>query len=115
MTDEKNIIAVFQPHRFTRFHGLWSEFLTSFEYADKVFITDVYAASEAPIEGVNSQEFAEKLSETIPCVQLKGSIANVAEQLLPRLKQDDVVIGLGAGTITTLGKDLLAIKEGAKV
>jgi len=112
---DKNIIAVFQPHRYTRFHGLWDEFLTSFEGADKVFITDVYAASESPIEGISSQEFAKKLSETIPCEHLKGSIADVAEQLLPRLKVGDVVIGLGAGTITTLGKDILAIKDVAKV
>lgn len=111
----KNIIAVFQPHRFTRFHGLWDEFLTSFEGVDRVFITDVYAASESPIEGVSSQEFAEKLSDTIPCEHLKGSIADVAEQLLPKLKTGDVVIGLGAGTITTLGRDLLAIKDGARV
>lgn len=112
---DKNIIAVFQPHRYSRFVGLWEEFLNSFNGADKVYITDVYAASENPIEGADSSLFAQKLSEKIPCVHLKGSIQEVAKQLLPTLKENDVVVGLGAGTITTLGKDLLELNKAAKV
>lgn len=112
---DKNIIAVFQPHRYSRFHGLWDEFLAAFTGASKVYITDVYAASETPIEGTNPEQFAALLSETIPCEHLKGSIEDVARQLLPKLKQDDVVVGLGAGTITTLGKDLLKMKDGVRV
>lgn len=112
---EKRLIAVFQPHRYSRFAGLWDEFLESFDGVDKVYITDVYAASESPISEAEPDKFAEKLSEKIPCVHLKGSISNVAEQLLPLLKSNDIVVGLGAGTITTLGKDLLAVKEGAIV
>lgn len=107
----KNIIAVFQPHRYSRFHGLWDEFLTAFDFADKVFITDVYAASETPIEGASSEDFAKKLSENVPCEHLSGSVSEVAEKLLPKLKSNDVVIGLGAGTITTLGNDLLSAKN----
>lgn len=111
----KNIIAVFQPHRYSRFQGLWNEFLGSFDGADRVFITDIYAASEDAIDGVSSEAFAEQLSSSIPCEHLKGNINQVAEQLLPKLKSGDVVVGLGAGTITTLGKDLLAIKNGVKI
>jgi len=112
---DKNIIAVFQPHRYSRFHGLWDEFLNAFEGVDRVFITDIYAASEAPIEGISPQKFAQELSKKIPCEHLSGSISDVARQLLPKLKENDVVVGLGAGTITTLGKDLLVVKDGAKV
>lgn len=111
----KNIIAVFQPHRYSRFAGLWDEFLTAFDYADKVYITDVYAASEQPIYEADSDKFAELLSKKIPCEHLSGNISEVARQLLPKLSPNDVVVGLGAGTITTLGKDLLSIKEGATV
>lgn len=111
----KNIIAVFQPHRYSRFHGLWDEFLTAFDDADKVYITDVYAASEDAIDGAEPKNFAEVLSNKIPCEHLTGSINEVAQQLLPKLKTDDIVVGLGAGTITTLGKDLLNLKNGAKV
>lgn len=97
------------------FAGLWDEFLTAFNDADKVFITDVYAASEQPIEDADSDKFAEILSKKTPCEHLSGSISEVARQLLPKLQANDVVVGLGAGTITTLGKDLLQIKEGATV
>lgn len=112
---DRNIVAVFQPHRYSRFAGLWNEFLNAFEGADKVFITDVYAASEKPIEGISPAKFVDELSAKVPCEHLKGSISEVAQQLLPTLKAGDIVIGLGAGTITTLGKDLLTIIEGAKV
>lgn len=113
--ENKNIIAVFQPHRYTRFCGLWDEFLTAFEGVDNVYITDVYAASESPIEEANPEKFAEELSKIQPCEHLSGTISQVAEQLLPKLKNNDIIIGLGAGTITTLGKDLLNIKNEAKV
>lgn len=112
---DKNIIAVFQPHRYSRFHGLWDEFLTAFDNADKVYITDVYAASEIPIEGAEPKTFADKLSINVPCEHLSGTISEVAQKLLPKLKQNDIVIGLGAGTITTLGKDLLNLRNGAAV
>lgn len=111
----KNIVAVFQPHRYSRFHGLWSEFLQAFDNADRVYITDIYAASESPIEEVHPENFAKELSSKVPCEHLSGSIAEVAQKLLPSLKADDIVIGLGAGTITVLGKELLALKEGVKV
>ena len=111
----KNVVAVFQPHRYSRFAGLMDEFLTAFDDANKVYITDVYAASETPIDGASPQEFAKKLSQKVPCEHLEGSIAEVAQQLLPMLKPDDIVIGLGAGTITTLGKDLLSLREEVKI
>lgn len=111
----KNIIAVFQPHRYSRFHGLWDEFLQAFNNADKVYITDVYAASETPIEEIHPENFAKQLSTKVPCEHLSGSISDIAQKLLPSLKPNDMVIGLGAGTITTLGKEMLVLKEGAKV
>lgn len=114
----RNVIAVFQPHRYTRLQNLWNEFMGAFSDVDRVVVTDVYAASEDPIEGVNSEAFTNELKEKIdiPCENLKGNMKTVAKQLFPTLKSGDVVIGLGAGTITALGKELLALHdEGAKV
>ena len=112
----KNIIAVFQPHRYTRLKNLWDEFLNAFDNVDKVIVTDVYAASEDEIEGINSEKFAEQLSQKVNCEYLSGSISDVAKKLYTELKNNDVVIGLGAGTITNLGKELIAIeKEGVKI
>ena len=114
----RNVIAVFQPHRYTRLQNLWNEFMGAFSDVDRVVVTAVYAASEDPIEGVNSEAFTNELKEKIdiPCENLKGDMKTVAKQLFPTLKSGDVVIGLGAGTITALGKELLALHdEGAKV
>lgn len=114
----RNVIAVFQPHRYTRLQNLWNEFMGAFSDVDRVVVTDVYAASEDPIEGVNSEAFTNELKEKIdiPCENIKGDMKAVAKQLYPTLKSGDVVIGLGAGTITALGKELLALHdEGAKV
>ena len=111
--DSKHIIAVFQPHRYTRLKNLWNEFLNAFNGVDKVIITDVYAASEDAIEGINSKRFAEELDAKldIPCEYISGNMQEVAKKLLPVLKPDDVVIGLGAGTITNLSKELLKLND----
>ena len=108
----KNVVAVFQPHRFSRLQSLWNEFLHAFDNADKVYVTDIYAASEKPIEGINAEKFTSELLTYVPCEYLSGKISEVAEKLLPKLDKDCVVVGLGAGTITTLGKDLLNAKNG---
>lgn len=112
----KRIIAVFQPHRYTRLKNLWDEFLNAFDKVDKVVVTDVYAASEDEIEGINSKRFTEELSKNVNCEYISGSVKDVARKLYPQLQRDDVVIGLGAGTITNLGKELLALdKEGVGI
>lgn len=109
----KNVIAVFQPHRYTRLQNLWNDFLNSFGGVDRVVVTDVYAASEAPIDGINSKKFTEELSQriSVPCEYISGNMNEVAKKLYPSLKENDVVIGLGAGTITALGKELLSLKD----
>ncbi len=85
----------------------------AFSDVDRVVVTDVYAASEDPIEGVNSLAFTNELKEKIevPCENISGDIKEVAKKLFPTLKSGDIVIGLGAGTITNLGKELLALNE----
>ena len=108
---DKRIIAVFQPHRYTRLKNLWNEFLDAFKGVDKVYVTDVYAASEDVIEGINSENFVKDLSSHVDCEYLSGSISEVARKLYPKLTENDVIIGLGAGTITNLGKELLALKD----
>lgn len=106
----EEIIAVFQPHRYTRLQSLWSEFLHAFDDASKVYVTDIYAASETPIDGVNSEKFTNELLTYMPCEHLSGSISEVACKLMPKLKKGCVVVGLGAGTITNLGKEILNMR-----
>ena len=99
---KENIVAVFQPHRYTRLKALWSEFSGAFENAGRVFVTDVYAASEDVIEGITGEKFASELGAEY----LSGDMENVTKELLPKLKSGEIVVGLGAGTITALGKNL---------
>lgn len=96
------VIAVFQPHRFTRLKGLWNDFLNAFDTVDKLFVTDVYQASEEPIEGINSENFVKDL-KIKDCKYIEGDMKNVAKKIYGDLKQGDVVITLGAGTVTQVG------------
>lgn len=100
---KENIVAVFQPHRYTRLKSLWEEFKTAFKGAGRIIVTDIYAASEDPIAGISAEKFSSELENA---EYMSGSISEVAEKLLPTLNNGNIVIGLGAGTITELGKNL---------
>ena len=101
---KERVVAVFQPHRYTRLKGLWEEFKKSFDNAKRIIVTDVYAASEDKIDGISGEAFA---SELPSAEYISGTMEEVGKKLLPTLKNGDIVIGLGAGTITDLGKCLL--------
>ena len=106
----KRLVAVFQPHRYTRLKSLWNDFkLVLGNFEGEVFVTDVFEASESPIEGITGENFAREINGEY----LSGNMENVAKALLPQLKDGDVVIGMGAGTITELGKYLLQFDEKA--
>lgn len=108
-TLNRRVVAVFQPHRYTRLHNLWDEFIEALQGVDFSVVTDVYSASEDVMEGVTGEAFADQLG----AVHLSGDMRAVAEQLLPLLQDGDVVLGMGAGTITNLGKELLDLDKGA--
>jgi len=101
----RRIIAIFQPHRYTRTMLLKDKFSGAFDAADKVIITDIYAASEKPIPGITGKTIADlidrKKVEFIPKKEL------IAERLAKELKPGDIVMTLGAGDIYTVGKELL--------
>ena len=95
------ITAVMQPHRYTRLHDLFDDFCASFNDADKVIITPVHAAGESPIEGIDHATLAEGLNRY---GHKDVTIINTEEELTPIIANDmqdgDMVICLGAGTIT---------------
>ncbi len=96
------LITIFQPHRYSRFKGLWNDFLSSFDKTDKLLVLDVYAASENPIEGASPEDFVKEIIHD-DAEYIKGSIAQAAEQILPLIKSGDTVLTLGAGDITKIG------------
>jgi UDP-N-acetylmuramate--alanine ligase len=95
------IIAVVQPHRYTRLQSLFEEFCTCFNDADAVVVADVYAAGETPIDGIDRDHFVAGLRahghrEVVPlpgAAELAGIVKGLA-------KSDDLVVCLGAGNIT---------------
>lgn len=104
------IIAVFQPHRYSRLQGLWKDFLEAFNSVDKLIVTDVYNACEEPIENINSENFVKEIKHN-DCVYIPGDMMSVAKSIYPMLKEKDIVITLGAGTVTQVGKYLKNISE----
>ncbi|MEP6945234.1 MAG: UDP-N-acetylmuramate--L-alanine ligase [Acidobacteriota bacterium] len=100
-------VVIFQPHRFSRTQELMDEFVVAFNNADVLYVLDIYAASEQPIEGVT----AEILTENIRKYGHKnahfiGDIETATERVLPDLQAGDLVITLGAGSVTRLSDEI---------
>jgi UDP-N-acetylmuramate--alanine ligase len=96
----QRILVAFQPHRYTRTHNLFHEFSTAFDQADAVFVTDVYAAGEAPIEGATGEALAEAIARQGHRAARYVKDRRELEQLLAeQAEPGDVVIALGAGDI----------------
>lgn len=100
------VIAVFQPHRYTRLQNFWHEFIDSLNEADIVYVCDVYAASEDPIKDISSEEFIKQM-KNMNSSHIKGALDNVAKEIIKEIQQDDIVLTMGAGTITKLGGIIL--------
>ena len=102
-----NVIAVVQPHRFTRLQGLFAEFCTCFNDADTVLVADVYPAGEAPIDGVNRDALVAGLSARgHRNAQALPSPAALAPMIRDLARPGDFVVCLGAGSITNWAQAL---------
>ena len=104
----RNIIAVFQPHRYTRTKDLFKEFLNCFKAADHIILTDIYAASEKAIKGVTSKKLFVEMKRTgIRKVEYvkKDAITNHVKNIA---KEGDIILILGAGDIGKVAAELEA-------
>jgi len=97
------VIAVFQPHRFTRLANLWNDFVKCFKDADIVYLCDVYPAGEAPVENINSENLSKEITSA-ESFYVSGNLEDVAEAVSKNLCEGDIVLTMGAGTITQLGQ-----------
>jgi UDP-N-acetylmuramate--alanine ligase len=98
---EGRVIAVVQPHRFTRLESLMEEFSTCFSDADAVFVADVYAAGETPIDGVDKLALVEGIRRFgHRSVQALESVEALPGVIAAEAKDGDLVVLLGAGDIT---------------
>ncbi|WP_083680724.1 UDP-N-acetylmuramate--L-alanine ligase [Archangium sp. Cb G35] len=106
----RRTVVAFQPHRYTRTHDLLNEFATSFNDADVVFVTSVYAAGEERIPGATGDALAEAVrAHGHRDVTFVEKRTELAKALLPRLREGDIVLTLGAGDITQVGPELVEL------
>jgi len=104
----RRIHVLFQPHRYTRTQALMDDFARAFHQADTVHVTDIYPASEAPIEGVTSQLLAERLQTfghrgAVYAGDLNSGIASVLRAAQP----GDAIVTLGAGSVSQAGNTIV--------
>jgi len=100
--------VIFQPHRYTRTQLLMDQFATAFHDADSLMLLDVYAANELPIEGVHSVLLAERIAAAHgPEVQYATSFAEAAQKVAERARPGDMILTLGAGSVSQVGKIVL--------
>ena len=103
------LIAVVQPHRYTRLHDLFDEFCTCFDEADVVLVADVYAAGEQPIEGASKENLVDGIkAHGHRSVEMMASPEILPQQIYNLAEAGDMVICLGAGSITYWAHDLPA-------
>ncbi len=104
----RRLVVLFQPHRYTRTRDLIREFAHAFDQADALFITEIYAAGEAPIPGVSGQHLAESVRAAgHPSVSWGDRRDGLADLVRPTLQPGDLVLTLGAGDIWKTGVELL--------
>ncbi len=105
---KRRIVAVFQPHRYTRTRDFFNAFIAAFDDADKLYITEIYPASETPIDGISGLKLYEGIKahahSNIVYVEDKN---HIPEKLIKDIKDQDIVIFLGAGDIWRQGIRLL--------
>jgi len=105
---KRPLTVVFQPHRYSRTRDLFEDFLTSFEGADRLILTEIYPAGEEAISGICGETLYQ-------AIKRKGHLEaefipdrkEIVRQLVPKLRTGDIVLTLGAGDIYKVGEELV--------
>ena len=102
------IHVVFQPHRYTRTQSLMDDFAKAFDAADSLFVLDIYAASEPPLEGITSEALVARMKEVgARDARYIGSFAEAATAAAAAAQPGDMILTLGAGSVSQLGPMIL--------
>ncbi len=112
----ERLIVVFQPHRYSRTEKLADDFGKALQAADRVFVTDIYAASESPIEGVSAQTIVDAVKANGDTrAEVVGSIPQAHYTVGNSLDKGDLLITLGAGNVHEIGskiaRDMTLLEE----
>jgi UDP-N-acetylmuramate--alanine ligase len=101
------VVAIFQPHRYSRLESLFNEFANSFDVADEIYITDIYSAGEQEIIGYNHSTLVKKInSSTNKNALYLDSFDTIINEVLPKLNENDLILFMGAGSITNWAYEL---------
>lgn len=103
--EDSRIHLIFQAHRYTRTKELFSDFLTCFEDADTLILSEIYSAGETPIEGITGELLANSVQhDSVRFIsELEGTLAVLAKEVAP----GDIIMTMGAGSIGKFSKDAL--------
>jgi len=107
-SSRKRLIAVFQPHRYSRTQVFLKEFAESFGAADHVITTEIYSASEPNLGHTSGQQLADAIAVHHPNVAYRAALPDVFAYLIEVLQPGDLVIFLGAGNLNHIIPDLTA-------
>lgn len=107
---DRRVIVCFQPHRFSRTEMCWSEFLTAFSQSDVIILTDIYAAGESAVQGINSERLSREIQHNdVKYIPRDESVRKMAEEMRRVVQQNDVFVTMGAGDGWKIGMELLEI------
>ena len=107
------LVVVFQPHRYTRTRDCFDAFATAFGDADLLVMTEIYAAGEAKLPGVDASSLADAIrAHGHRDVRFEAELDEIARNLPGELRSGDLVLTLGAGDVSSLGPRLLAALRG---
>jgi len=112
---KRRLVAVFQPHRYTRLAHLLHQFATSFNQADVLIVTEIYSAGEEPIPGINGQALYEEIRQFgHKNVIYEPVLKNIPEKLTKILEPGDMLLVLGAGNVNRIIPDIIHLLERGK-
>jgi UDP-N-acetylmuramate--alanine ligase len=104
------VLALFQPHRYTRTQHLWDEFARAFNEADMLALLDIYPAGEAPVPGVTSEALAKSIREAgHKNVHYFRSMQDAIEFLLREARSGDALMTIGAGNVSRASNELMVL------
>ena len=107
------VVAVFQPHRYSRTQALWEEFGDAFDDADLLVLTEIYAAGEAPRDGVTGKLLVDATMDRHPhrALAWMPTLDDVVAYLVRNLRPGDLLMTVGAGDVTTVGPRVLELLD----
>ncbi len=104
---KKELIVVFEPHRYSRTEQCWGQFLHAFDYADSLYMAPIYAAGERNQSGVNTKRMIEDINKLHPKLAKEIELKNLPDLIEKNKDKDALIVLLGAGSIGKLSRKLL--------